>query len=285
MSKKKKRIILIVLAALLVTAGVLCMIFLPNNRKQMQQKPSVFQEMLKTKEEVVIDCLGDSITWGMYSSPQLHERIEDGEIETGLDDGGQLFEDAGIYISAAFQSDPSYPEVLEQELNRMLKQQGGSTTVKTVNDGICGDWITPDTYQRISCEPDLVLLLMGGNNYYFGYPIEGMLEANIKAFAEKEIPVILVNYPLFPGETHEADFRRANEQMEKVSEELSIPLIDVSSRMDSLVFTGTGEVPEGMYLRDELFSPDRIHLSEKGYELLGRFVAEALFETDFINSK
>lgn len=274
--KRETRTILIInlCLAVLIAGVIVSMILLPKQKKEAEPNPTSLQTLFEGKEKVLIDCLGDSITWGMFSSPELEQKIASGEIQTGYGDGGQ--ENLGIYVSGAFQSKPSYPEVLEQQLNQRLSRQGEETTVQTVNDGLSGDWITETTYERMTCDPDLVILLMGGNNYYFGYPIEGMFEANLRHFQEKKIPVFLVNYALYPGEYHEAAFRNANEWMAKIAEEWNLPLFDFYSYIESLVYEGEGEAPEGMYRRDDLFSPDRIHLSEKGYELLGCFVAESL---------
>ena len=274
----KKVLISCVCVAILIAGVILCIFYLPKAKEEqlVHQKQSDFEELIEGKEKVLIDCLGDSITWGMFSSPELEQKIASGEIQTGYGDGGQ--ENLGIYVSGAFQSKPSYPEVLEQKLNQHLSEQGKKTTVRTVNDGLSGDWITETTYERMTCDPDLVILLMGGNNYYFNYPIEGMVEANLRHFKEKKIPVFLVNYALYPGEYHEAAFRNANEWMAKIAEEWNLPLFDFYSYIESLVYEGEGEVPEGKYRRNDLFSPDRIHLSEKGYELLGSFVADSLMK-------
>ena len=252
------------------------MFLLPKQKTEPHADETALQELFAGKKEVLIDCLGDSITWGMFSSPELEQKIASGEIQTGYGDGGQ--ENLGIYVSGAFQSKPSYPEVLEQQLNQRLKGQGEETTVQTVNDGLSGDWITETTYERMTCDPDLVILLMGGNNYYFGYPIEGMFEANLRHFQEKKIPVFLVNYALYPGEYHESAFRNANEWMAKIAKEWNLPLFDFYSYIESLVYEGEGKAPEGKCRREELFSPDHIHLSEKGYELLGNFVADSFLK-------
>lgn len=251
------------------------MIFLENRKTPSLQDVPSFRELLEEKDEVLIDCLGDSITWGLYSSPELYRQIENGEIETGPDDGGQS--NLGYYVSGAFQSKPTYPKAMEAELNRLLLEKGSGTTVTTVNDGIGGDWIAKRTYRRMTCDPDMVILLMGGNNFYFDYPIDGMFEENINALRRRGIPVYLANYPLYPGESHEEDFRKANEHIRKIADRMQVPLLDLSSRMEALVYEGKGEIPEGKYRRSELFSPDRIHLSQKGYELLGTFAAEELW--------
>lgn len=250
---------------------ILMMIFMSGCKQNRSSDPSSLKKVFETKDTVVIDCLGDSITWGMYSTPALSEAIESGEIETGLDDGGQLFEDYAIYISGSYQSDPSYPEVLETELNRKLSEEGSASRVTTVNDGICGDWVTMDSYKRMTCDPDVVILFLGGNNYYFDYPIDGCLEKNIRALREQGKVVYLANYPLFPGETHEDAFYRANEKILSVAESEHVPLIDFWSSAEA-------EIKNGTYKREDLFSPDRIHLSEEGYRLIGEFAAERIFK-------
>ena len=274
---EKKRILLCraaALAALLVMTGLLCgcgqgaLSPVPGTP---QKSENTMKKLFETKEEILIDCLGDSITWGMYSTPQLLESIENGEIETGFDDGGQMFDDYGIYISGAFQSDPSYPEVLQDDLNQKLNDAEISAQVKTVNDGICGDWITKETYKRMSCDPDLVVLLMGGNNFNFDISIDGMLEYNIEALEKQGKIVVHANYLLWPGGRLADVFHSANEELARVAEKEDVLLIDLNSQVEEMI--GNGE-----FKRAELFSDDHVHLSEKGYALIGQLISDAIFK-------
>ena len=227
--------------------------------------------LFETKEEIVIDCLGDSITWGMFNTPTLKEAIASGEIKTSLDDGGQLFEDYGIYVSGVYQSDPSYPEVLEADLNEKLEEGGYPSSVKTVNDGICGDWLTKDTWRRMSCEPEIVVFLMGSNNYYFNYPAEGLLESNVEALLKEGKIVYLANYPFWPKGPHEEAFLKANAELSRIAEKYQLTLIDFSGALENMV--QAGEVK-----REDLYSTDFMHLSEKGYQLLGKIAADEIYK-------
>jgi len=228
------------------------------------------QKLFQEKQNITIDCLGDSITWGMYSTPELEAAIESGEIYTGLDDGGQLFEDFDIYVSGVHQSDPSYPEVLERELNLRLNEDGKNSHVTVVNDGICGDWITPVTYQRMTCDPDIVVFLMSGNNFYLNIPLGESFEANIRALKEQGKIIYLVNYPLYPDGALTQYFKSANDLIAKMSEQFDLPVIDLYTMVN-------GEVKEKAYTWDELYSPDQTHLSVKGYELIGTMVADFIY--------
>ncbi len=232
------------------------------------------QKLFQNKQLITIDCLGDSITWGMYSTPELEEAIDNGEIYTGYDDGGQLFEDFNIYVSSAYQSEPSYPEVLEQELNRRLAENGKTNIVTTVNDGICGDWIMPQTWQRMTCDPDIVVFLMSGNNFYMNVPLNGTFEANIEALTGRGKIVYLANYPLYPGGPLMQYFQAANELIAEMAEKYDLPLIDLYSMVKDRVVEANAD---GTYTWNELYSPDKTHLSVKGYELIGMLITDALY--------
>ena len=228
------------------------------------------QKLFQDKQNITIDCLGDSITWGMYSTPELEEAIDNGEVYTGYDDGGQMFEDFDIYVSGAYQSEPSYPEVLERELNQRLEAAEKNNSVTTVNDGICGDWIMPRTHERMSCDPDVVVFLMSGNNFYLNVPLNGAFETNIEALKAQGKIVYLANYPLYPDGPLMRYFQSANEVISEMAQKYQLPLIDLHTMVN-------GKVEDGTYTWNELYSPDRTHLSVKGYELIGTMVADALW--------
>lgn len=234
-----------------------------RNREQMQ-------DLFQKKQSIVIDCLGDSITWGMYSTPELESAIDSGEVYTGYDDGGQMFEDFDIYVSSAYQSEPSYPEVLESELNQCLAEDGKRNSVTTVNDGICGDWIMPWTYQRMTCDPDVVVFLMSGNNFYMNVPLDRNFEGNIEAIQKQGKIIYLANYPLYPGGPLMRYFESANKVISRMAEQYKLPLIDLYTMVDA-------KVADNSYTWNELYSPDKTHLSVKGYELIGMMITEALY--------
>ena len=162
--KKRSFLFLFLLLCLLMTA---CGQSDKGNVKYIKKVTALFEE----PQEIVIDCFGDSITWGQFNSEELEQQIQNGEIHPSLDDGGQLFEDYGIYISSVYQSDPTYPQSLRTNLNQKLKEAGYGASVRTVNDGISGDWLTKDSFRRISCDPDITVVLVCGNNFYFNQQI------------------------------------------------------------------------------------------------------------------
>ena len=250
-------------------SGILLLILLMVAACGKKGNVEQIKELFATKSEIVIDCFGDSITWGQFSSKELEKKIADGEIVPSLDDGGQLFEDYGIYISSVYQSDPTYPEKLEEELNTSLSASGFSSRVRCVNDGISGDWLTKESYRRITCDPDIVVILYCGNNFYFDQQYKGTLEANVDALREKGCIIYFATYPLYPDRIHTEDFGNANAYLRKVAEKKNVPLIDTYELFE--------EAASGQYDRDDLFSTDKIHLSELGYALLGQYIAQGIF--------
>lgn len=287
MKSRATDIILIIISILIAAAGLAFMIISSvgwngSGRNTMRQhyNQKALQELFASKKDITIDCLGDSITWGMFATDELADGVTSGEIETSLDDGGQLFEDWGIYISGVFQSDPTYSEQIERELNRHLSEEGLSTTVTAVNDGICGDWITEESYKRMSVsDPDVVLLYLGGNNYYFDIPIDGMFEPNIEALRERGAIIYLANYPIYPNARLSKAFQQANAYIAKIARQEKLDLIDLEKMMKEVAegdgIPGIAEA--GEYTWKDLFSPDHIHLSEKGYELVGNYITETLW--------
>ena len=231
-----------------------------KNLKHTKEVAALFEE----QKEIVIDCFGDSITWGQFNSEELEQMIQRGEVTPSLDDGGQLFEDYGIYISSVYQSDPTYPEELETMLNRML----ADAHVTCVNDGISGDWLTKNSYRRITCNPDIVMILYTGNNFYFDQPYKGTLEANVKALRKQGCIVYFLTYPLYPDLPYTEDFANANTYLRSVAEKENVRLIDTYALFEEAI--------ESQYDRDDLFSTDRIHLSKLGYKLLGDYAAQAI---------
>lgn len=240
-----------------------------KNKNVSSEYKTAMQKLFREKQEIVIDCFGDSITWGQFNSKELDQKIQNGEVTPSLDDGGQLFEEYGIYISSVYQSDPTYPENLELQLNQKLTDGGFPSSVRTVNDGISGDWLTKKSYQRITCEPDIVLMLFTGNNFYFDQPYKGTLEANVKALRKQGCIVYFLTYPLYPNCSHTDDFANANVYLRSVAEKEGVRLIDTFEMFEEAV--------KEQYDRDDLFSEDKIHLSELGYELLGYCVAQEIF--------
>lgn len=263
-SNSKRYLKEIIIAAVLAAVIIFMPIFMTGCKHKDQQLN------MKNKNEIEIYCFGDSITWGLYRTKELEDKIARGELTPDQDDGGQLFENVGVYISSVYKCHPNYPEVLEESLNQKLKESGKDLKVRTTEDGICGDWITKDSYKRIQGTPDIVIILYSGNNFYFNLPYEGMLEENIKALKERGCYIYLANYGLYPGELVSNYYGEANEYIKHVSRDMNIPLIDINGFFES-------EVDKGSYTYDELFSTDYIHLTEKGYELLGEYVAEKLF--------
>ncbi|MCQ2529715.1 MAG: SGNH/GDSL hydrolase family protein [Lachnospiraceae bacterium] len=232
----------IILAAILLAAAVILLLIILGATRKPDSNKEAITELFAEKEEIVIDCLGDSITFGLYRD----------------------------VASPDFQSQTTYPESLEEGLNQKLKEASYSSSVIAVNDGISGDVITKDTYQRVTCSPDIVVLLYSGNNFHFNIPYKGALEANIKEFKERGTVVYLANYPLYPDSRFYKDFSGANNYIKKSAQKTSVPLIDIDEYFSELVNSGT-------YEREELFSKDLVHLTPLGYQLLGEKVSDIIF--------
>lgn len=263
--EKKKGMIkkyLFILTALTLALFVSSCAGSTSERSNITDIKTVFEE----KDDIVIDCLGDSITWGLYDSPLRQSMIAEGKLVPSTDDGGQYSEEFDAYVSSTSQSDPTYPKALETKLNEYLEGCGLSDTVKVYNDGICGDWVTKDSYKRISCSPDVVIMLYCGNNYLYDMPLEGVMEENIDALRKNDCVVYLANYLIAKKSGLPGIFEKANKHIKEVSEKTDTPLIDINAL-----------VKNGGYDMAELFSPDDIHLSRKGYELIGTLIAEAIF--------
>ena len=252
----------------MILAGIILITTACSNQSSVKQKATL-NDLFRNNKEIVIDCFGDSITWGQFVSVDLQKKIANGEVIPSLDDGGQLFEEYGIYISSVYQSDPTYPEKLEMTLNESLLRSGYESRVICVNDGISGDWLTKDSYRRITCDPDIVVILYCGNNFYFDQEYKGTLEANVDALRDAGCLLYFATYPLYPDKAHTEDFANANKYLRKVAKKKNIPLIDTYELFEEAV----GE----QYDRDDLFSTDLIHLSELGYELLGQYIAQGIF--------
>ena len=260
--KKRNYLFLFLFFCLLMTA---CGQSDNRNLEHIKAVTALFEE----PDEVLIDCFGDSITWGQFNSEELEQQIKNGEIHPSLEDGGQLFEDYGIYISSVYQSDPTYPESLEINLNQKLKDSGYGSYIRTVNDGISGDWLVSDSFRRITCDPDITVILISGNNFYFNQPHKGTLEKNIDALRKKGSIIYLLTYPLYPDRIHTEDFANANQYIRDVAKKKNVRLIDTYQMFEEAVRTS--------YDREALFSKDYIHLSPLGYDLLGQYVAEEIF--------
>ena len=128
----------------------------------------------------------------------------------------------------------------------------------------------PWTYQRMTCDPDVVVFLMSGNNFYMNVPLDRNFEGNIEALQEQGKIVYLANYPLYPGGPLMKYFESANEVISKMAEQYQLPLIDLYTMVKERVADNT-------YSWDELYSPDKTHLSVKGYELIGMQITDALY--------
>lgn len=224
---------------LVLAAIIIFLIFRPG-QKSKSNKEEITQ-LFRSKKEIVIDCFGDSITWGLYK------------------DEGEL------------QSKQTYPKSLEDYLNKSLKEAGFDNTVTTINDGISGDCIQENTYQRIVCDPDIVILLYSGNNFWFEQPYEGNLEANIKALQEKGSILYLANYPLYPETRFYEAYSEANNYIAKAAKTTAVPLVDINYYFEELVSSGA-------YLREALFSQDCVHLTPLGYDLLGERIAQEIIK-------
>ena len=77
--KKRSFLFLFLLLCLLMTA---CGQSDKGNVKHIKKVTALFEE----PKEIIIDCFGDSITWGQTSSEELEQQIQNGQIHPSFYD-------------------------------------------------------------------------------------------------------------------------------------------------------------------------------------------------------
>ncbi len=157
----------------------------------------------------------------------------------------------------------TYPDALKAELDSRLNIQS------EVNNFGEDEGIAENTsYKKMSKEADMVILQYLLENLKAGQDPEGILEANIDGLSNQGCRVYLLNYPSASFAADSKALNQANQYISKAAKEKNILLLDAAAHFKGLLEQGHTE--------EELFGTDGIHLTEKGYELLGKFVAGGL---------
>ncbi len=157
----------------------------------------------------------------------------------------------------------TYPDAMKAELNKVLKIEAD---VKTYGDstGIAQN----TSYKQMSEAADIAILLYTFENCKAGEDPEGVLEANVEGLVNQGCLVYLVNYPYSGTASDAKAAKQANQYIAKAAKEKSVLLLDAKANFEGLLDQG--------YTETDLFSEDGIHLTETGYEMLGKFVAGGL---------
>ena len=154
-------------------------------------------------------------------------------------------------------------KTLETELNGKLQ-----TKVTVASDAGSGEKAQNTSYKKMTEGSDIVILQYLFENCKAGEDPEGILEANIDGLTGQGCLVYLVNYPSASFTEDAAAVKLANQYISKASKEKSILLLDAADCFKGLLSEG--------YTEEELFAEDGIHLTETGYEELGRFITDGL---------
>ena len=204
---------------------------------------SVSGNVFVDKENVLIECFGDSLTEG-YTI-----------LESGLSD---IVEN-------------TYPDEMGRKLTQLFTQDGNTYAFKNLevkNYGQSGSVLREESLSRLSGNADIVVFQYIANNFMDGVEYEGMIEKNVQTITGMGSKVFILNYPYVEGTAYESRLEQANNYISSAAKSLQASLIDVHSYFASL---------EG-YTQDELFCGDNVHLTQKGYELMGDYIAEEIYQ-------
>ena len=204
---------------------------------------SVSGNIFADKENVLIECFGDSLTEGF----------------TVQEAGG----------SAIVEN--TYPEELKEKLPQLFSQDDKTWKFKNLevkNYGQSGSILAKNSSSRLSGNADIVVMQYIANNFINGEDYAGIIEENAEAIRKAGAALFILNYPYAKGTAYEEKLEQANNCIAAAARDLSIPLIDIHEYFDTL---------EG-YSPDQLFSPDNLHLTPKGYELMGDYVSQEIHE-------
>lgn len=198
---------------------------------------SVSGNIFVDKEDVLIECFGDSLTEGYM--------------------GG----------SASTIAETTYPQELEQKLPGLFSEDDREykfqkLTVK--NYGQAGSVLQDTTCSRLSGDADIVIIQYTANNFLTGADYEGTLEANIETIQKEGSQVFLLNYPILPGSDTEDKTAQANNYIASTAKTMNVPIVDLQACF------------EGFSAEElkEYFAEDGIHLTSQGYILMGDQIAE-----------
>lgn|GEM_PF-5163345 len=164
----------------------------------------------------------------------------------------------------------TYPEALKEELGSVLKVEAD---VK--NYGESEGLAENTSYKKMSEAADIAILLYTFENYKAGEDPEGILEANIEGLSNQGCLVYLVNYPYSTDAEDAKAAKQANQYISKAAKDKSIMLLDARAGFEGLLNEG--------YTEEDLFAADGIHLTETGYEQLGKFIAGGLIQDAGLN--
>ncbi len=157
----------------------------------------------------------------------------------------------------------TYPDVLKRELSKVV-----SADIAVNNygdeDGLAGN----TTYKQMNEACDIAILLYTFENYRKGDDPEGVLEANVDGLTRQGTLVYLVSYPYSEDAKEKDSAAAANQYIAKVAKDKNILLLDANAYFKRDI--------NSSQTNTDLFTEDGIHLTEKGYELLGTFIAEGL---------
>ena len=198
------------------------------------------------KEQVLIECFGDSVTEG-YTI---------------------ITDEQGEHAAV---SEVTYPSRLQQTLMKLLQADDHTYRCQSLdvkNYGISGSVLQKDSYTRLSGTADIVLIMYTANNFLYNEEYVGTLESNIDAVLKSGAQIFLVNYPTMAGSEYEMTHTQANNYIANTAKDYGLPLIDVSAYIAGITD----------YSQEELYCPDGVHLTALGYELMGDFAADVLHQ-------
>ena len=198
---------------------------------------SVSGNVFADKEDVLIECFGDSLTEGYM--------------------GGE-----GTLIAQT-----TYPQELEKKLPGLFAEDSREYKFKTLsvkNYGQAGSVLQSTTCSRLSGDADIVIVQYTANNFMTGADYEGTLEANIETIQKEGSQVFLLNYPILPGSDTQDKIAQANNYIASAAKTMNVPLIDMQTYFGGF----SGEELQG------IFTEDGIHLTEQGYILMGDQIAD-----------
>ncbi len=168
----------------------------------------------------------------------------------------------------------AYPARLQAALKQALPQTADRITV--ANRGIGGEAVD-DMLARldrdvIAPRPDLVIWQTGSNDPLRGVSLDHFQAATIAAvrqIREAGIDVVLLEPQWCPKLDVTPGAYRFRDAVRAIGAELDVPVIRRSEMMQMWIADGT-------LTRAQLFASDGLHMADRGYELLGRAVSEAV---------
>lgn len=232
--RQKGMIIIVIFVFLLVIILAVTGIGIDKNR-------SASGNVFADKENVLIECFGDSLT-----------------------EGFTVFENGGSGIV-----ETSYPQELERELAALFAGDGNQYKFRNLevkNYGQSGSSLLEDSYKRLSGKADIVIIQYLANNFLNHEDYSGYLENNAETIAQMGSKVFLLNYPYQEGVPMKDKLEQANNYIASAADAMSASLIDIHQ-----YFAGQEE-----YSPEELFCEDQLHLTETGYKLMGDYIAQEI---------